>query len=134
MSYRVPPSRLLLLVVAFALGACTTFSPFHPAPASTHEDSRVTVNNPQWQDLTVYLERDGGRMRLGVVPGNTSRTLTIPDSFVTPNCVLRLVALSSGRELHGSSSQFELVPGSHATWSVGITGTVTPVGVVPPPV
>ncbi|MGD8321490.1 MAG: hypothetical protein PVJ02_13585, partial [Gemmatimonadota bacterium] len=70
---------------------------------------------------------------LGVVPGNASRTLTIPDSFVPPNCWLRLVALSSGRTHQGSSEYFSLEPGSRATWSVGITGLVTPVGVVAPP-
>lgn len=131
MSYRVPPSRLLLFFVV-ALAGCATASPFRPSSDSAHADARLTVRNPQWNDLTVYLVRDGGQMRLGVVPGNASRTLTIPDSYIPANCLLRLVAMSSGRETQGASDYFELEPGSQATWSVGITGTVTPVGVVPP--
>jgi hypothetical protein len=117
-------------VLVFA--GCSTINPYRSPPASAHADAQVTVRNPQWDDLTVYLERDGGRMRLGVVPGNSSRTLTIPDSFVSRNSLLRLVALTSGRETHGSSDYFELEPGSRASWSVGITGIATPVGLIPP--
>jgi hypothetical protein len=123
---------LLPALGALTLAGCANINPYRPPPASPHADARVSVQNSHWQDLTVYLEREGGRMRLGVVPGNSSRTLSIPDPFVTPNSLLRLVAVSSGRETHGISEYFELGPGSRASWSVGITGLATPVTLVPP--
>lgn len=123
---------LSVVLISLTLGGCRALNPHGGAPAPAHADSQVTVQNPQWGDLTIYVERDRGRMRLGVVPGNTSRTLVVPDAFVTPNCVLRLVALSTGREVQGSSSYFDLEPGSRAVWSVGITGLTTPVSLVPP--
>ncbi|HSG50078.1 MAG TPA: hypothetical protein VLA43_19795 [Longimicrobiales bacterium] len=132
MFHHAPLPRLPLAFALLALGGCATINPYRPPAAAAHADAEVTVQNPQWEDLTIYLERDGGRMRLGVVPGNSSKTLAIPDYLISRNSMLRLVALSSGRHTHGVSSYFDLDPGCRASWSVGLTGLATPVSVVPP--
>ena len=134
MSAQASTSRFPVVFALLALGGCATINPYpRPSPAA-HADAQVTVRNPQWEDLTIYLERDGGQIRLGVVPGNTTKTLTVPDPLVTRNSTLRLVAMSAGRHPHGVSSYFDLDPGCRASWSIGITGLATPVSVVPPEV
>jgi hypothetical protein len=134
MSTLASPSRSPVLLALLALGGCATINPYHGPSAAAHADAQVTVRNPQWEDLTIYLERDGGQIRLGVVPGNTTKTLTVPDALVTRNSALRLVAMSAGRHTHGVSSYFDLDPGCRASWSIGITGLATPVSVMPPEV
>lgn len=131
MSHHVRSFRLPVLAGLLALGACSVASPYHPQATPQHADARVTVQNPQWEDLTIYVDRGGARIRLGVVPGNTTKTLTVPDALMSTNALIRLVAQSSGRTVRGVSNSFALAPGSRASWAVGITGTTTPVAMVP---
>lgn len=132
-----PPARFLgLLFLAMAsTAACATLprTPFTSSRAREPEGAQVRVKNPHWEDLTIYLDRQGTLFRLGVVPGNESRTLRVADVYVRANCWARLVAMTTGREQHAASEVFGLAPGDYAVWEVGLIGRSTPVRFEDPP-
>jgi hypothetical protein len=133
---RVPPARILLVLVALlASSACAhpLAPPFSSGRKAEAAGARIRVKNPHWEDLTVYLDRQGTPFRLGVVPGNESRTLEIPDVYVRVNCWARLVAMTAGREQHAASEVFGLAPGDYAVWEIGLIGRTTPVHFTDPP-
>jgi hypothetical protein len=102
-----------------------TLSPFrlHHRQA----DSQVHVRNDRFEDLTVYLQREGGTFRLGVVPGKGSSELTIPADYARLNSWVRLVARTTGREPAAYSEVFGVGMGSDVTWAVPLTTGETPV-------
>lgn len=123
-------ARLGSLLVLALLGGCA-MSPFvrrGPAPVP----ATVEVRNDRWEDLTVYLEREGGSFRLGVVPGKGNTTLEVPEDYLRMNCWVRLVARTAGRETRAASETFGMDPGSRVSWFVPLTNGETPVAVKPP--
>lgn len=133
---RVPPARFLLALVALsAFSACAIplARPFGSAREREEKGARVLVKNPHWEDLTVYLDREGTIFRLGVVPGNESRTLAVPDAYIRANCWARLVATTTGREQHAASEVFGLAPGDYAVWEIALVGRTSPVHFEDPP-
>jgi hypothetical protein len=127
-----PPARLLLLLVALPLlASCTSMSPFRRARYATPGAAVVDVRNDRWEDLTIYLSREGSLLRLGVVSGKGSTTLTVPEDYVRLNCTLRLVARTIGRTTQGASQEFGLGPGSRVTWHIPLTTGESPVTVNP---
>ena len=133
-----PPgrARLLLLVAAATTAACATASPAPPMSSPGDrgpEGARVMVRNPHWEDLTIYLDREGTLLRLGVVPGNESRTLGVSDIYLRANCWGRLIAMTIGRDEHAASEVFGLAAGDYLVWEVGLVGRSTPVRLADPP-
>ena len=133
-----PPARVrrLLLLATMASAACATggtATPFVFRGDRQPEGTRILVNNPHWEDLTIYLDRQGTRFRLGVVPGNESRTLGVEDTYIGVNCWARLIAMTTGREPHAVSEVFALARGDYAVWDVGLIGRSTPVRLEDPP-
>jgi len=133
-----PPARarLLLLVATATAAACATTSPaarFGSPGDQGPEGARIQVRNPHWEDLTIYLDREGTFFRLGVVPGNENRTLGVADMFLRANCWGRLVAMTTGRTQHAASEVFGLAAGDYAVWDVGLVGRSTPVRLEDPP-
>lgn len=125
-----PPARILVLLVPIVLAGCSTVSPFKHRPSS-HE-TRVEVRNDRFEDMTVYLQREGGMFRLGKVPGKGSTTLTVPADYVRLNCWMRFVAKTNGREQAAVSETFGMGPGSRVRWFIPLTTGETPVLVTPP--
>ena len=104
-----PPARLLSLLVALPLLAgCLSMSPFRRARYVPPDGAVLDVRNDRWEDLTIYLSREGSLLRLGVVSGKGSTTLTVPEDYVRLNCTLRLVARTIGRTTQGASQEFGL--------------------------
>ena len=118
------------LLAALALAGCSTL-PFRDHP-SRHAPTTVRVENSRFEDLTVYLEREGAQIRLGTVPGKGATTLEVPGDFLSFNCWLRLVARSTGRETRAASIVFGIDPGSRVSWQIPLTSRETPVVVEPP--
>ena len=127
-----PPARLLLLLVALPLlAACVSMNPFRRARYVPPGGAVVDVRNDRWEDLTIYLSREGSLLRLGVVSGKGSTTLTVPEDYVRLNCTLRLVARTIGRMTQGASQEFGIGPGSRVTWHIPLTSGESPVTVNP---
>jgi hypothetical protein len=73
------PLRHLLAVVALAAGlsSCALFG---RGSSDAPEDPYVSVEvaNQNLYEATVYVMRDGSRVRVGTVPGNSTHTLSAP--------------------------------------------------------
>lgn len=96
----------LTAVAALAVGltACggkaVQSGPLPPEGAS----AAVEVRNNNWADMTVYLERNGLRQRLGTVTSMASKRFKVPRAFLSTNGSVRLVADPIGsREQHVTS-------------------------------
>lgn len=111
-----------LLAVLFLASCATLPGPFaggRQAPS----DGEVEVRNPHWDDLTVYVEREGALLRLGIVPGNTDRTLTVPGAYLSVNGRVRLVARAPDRSTRAVSEDFEMARGRRMGWAIGLAST-----------
>ena len=119
-------SALLLPFVA----ACATVGSLGHPDRSDDRAAHVTVRNDHWEDLTIYLERDGSQFRLGVVEGNGTRTLAIPSLYLSRGTAMYFVAKQAGRETHVRSAPFGLTPGAQARWTMSLSHLESPVIVV----
>ena len=120
--YRCLPLLLLPLVAA-----CAGLGPFGAHGRIDTRAAHVTVRNDHWEDLTIYLERDGSSFRLGVVPGNSQRSLTVPHAYLSKGTAMYLAAMQIGRETHARSAPFGLAPGSRARWVISLNHMASPV-------
>ena len=84
-----PLSRALLLVLV--AGACHRPA---AAPLNPRAEVAVTVENQNFLDMDVFLIRGGQRVRLGMVPGLSSRMLMVRPELIG----------------YGTEVQFELHP------------------------
>lgn len=125
MRRRTPPARALLFLLIATAGCATGTGSFGWKRGP--EDVRFEVRNARWEDLTIYLEREGTRVRLGVVPGNETRTLTVPRGLTPTHCWGRLVAVSTGRESRAVSEVFGLAPGDRGTWQIPLGNALSAV-------
>jgi hypothetical protein len=121
--------RSLLLLLPFA-AACASVGSFGGSPGTDQRPAQVTVRNDHWEDLTVYLERDGSQFRLGVVEGNGVRTLEVPSLYLSTGTAMYFVAKQAGRETHVRSAPFGLRPGAQARWTLSLSHLESPVIVV----
>jgi hypothetical protein len=119
-------ARALPLLTLMLLTGCATGG-FGSGLHAKHRSAQVTVRNDHWEDLTIYLDRDGNLFRLGVVDGNTSRTLAIPNSYLTTGSSMCFVATIAGRQVHARSAPFGLAPGANARWMISLSQLESPV-------
>jgi hypothetical protein len=80
-----------LLPVVLAAGACHRPA---AAPLNPRAEVAVTVENQNFLDMDVFLIRGGQRVRLGMVPGLSSRMLMVRPELIG----------------YGTEVQFELHP------------------------
>ena len=55
-------------------------------------ETRVQVRNNNWADMTVYVESNGTRSRLGTVTSTAARVFRIPRMLLASSGTIRLVA------------------------------------------
>src|SRR2546426_11335286 len=82
---------LPLLLCTFAAAACHRGA---VAPINPQAEVAVTVDNQNFLDMNVFIIRGGQRIRLGTVPGLTSRILMVRPELIG----------------YGTEVQFELHP------------------------
>ncbi|MDP2955878.1 MAG: hypothetical protein Q8N53_05620 [Longimicrobiales bacterium] len=134
MFHRVPPARSAFFLLLLSTAACApSLGQFATHRRSDAVSAQFLVRSAHWEDLTIYLDREGSLFRLGVVGGNDSRTLRIPDEYLRANCWGRLVAMSPAREPHAVSEIFGLAKGDYGVWEIGTIGRSTPVRFEDPP-
>ena len=105
--------KIKLIVFALFLAgivACSTFA----RGSGTTDQSQPTVlqvDNQGFQDMDVYAVRTGQRVRLGLAPGNSKTSFTIPPTLVTGLTSLRFVADPIGGRRASVSQEITVGPG-----------------------
>lgn len=100
-----------LVLAAFAVAACHRGA---VAPINPQAEVAVTVDNQNFLDMNVFIIRGGQRIRLGTVPGLTSRILMVRPELIG----------------YGTDVQFELHPIGGRSNPISETISVRPGDVV----
>ncbi len=99
----------IIFVGLLLLGSCTS------ASRKTGEydagKTRVKVDNQNVMSMTIYVLQGTERIQLGLVPGLTIKTFTIPDHLVARATALRLLADPVGSGQTPISEEFDISPG-----------------------
>jgi hypothetical protein len=120
--------RTLGIVFVAAMSACTPRAA-RWTPASTGSATVIEVRNDQWDDLTVYLDRDGSLLRLGMVPGLSTKVLDVPADYLPRGGSVRLRATRHGSGVRAESVPFNMAQGQRAEWVAARTSGPTGVAV-----
>lgn len=105
--------RYIALLAVLAVAACGPASrqARGPEPAQT----TVRVENRNFLDMNVFVLRGGQRIRLGMVPGTSTRVLTIPQSLIFGSTSLRFLADPIGSRQTPISDDIVVNPGDQVT-------------------
>jgi len=87
------PCTLALVLLLFALAACATGR--RRQQSNAYPPIRVSIENQNFYDATVYLRWRGDRRRLGVVNGNTSSDFESP--WYGPDLQVEIELLAGSR-------------------------------------
>jgi hypothetical protein len=116
------PCIIMSQILSLVASACS----LGPArPASGEAEILLHIENQQFEDLTVYLVRNGLPLRIGTVAGLDTRTLRIADSYLSRvgELALRAEARSSQRVL--MSPMFDVDRGQSLRWVIRGSGALS---------
>lgn len=82
--------RCVALVAFLVVSACGPASRQARGPETAQ--TTVRVENRNFLDMNVFVLRSGQRVRLGMVPGNSTRVLVIPQTLIFGSTPLRFLA------------------------------------------
>jgi hypothetical protein len=109
---------LSLLVLLVASASCTLTSALDPnvpqAPRTT-----VQVWNQNTVDMTLYVTNGIHRIRLGLVPGSTTRTFTIPPHLLISTNWVGFQADPIGADGLSISEKIQVNPGGQVGLTLG---------------
>ena len=117
-------AALLLLAAGCARSPAPAASPAPMASADTNGGTlsraiAVQVDNQNFNDMSVYLVRDGARYLVGQAGGLSRTTLTIPASLAPADQRVRLRAEAIGGG-GGATTPVLIVPqGQQVYWTIG---------------
>jgi hypothetical protein len=129
MSQPSAPYRILAILLLVAVSACAPRAARWTPAAGTESATLLEVRNDQWDDLAVYLERGGALLKLGTVPGLSTRVLKVPAEYLRRGGSVRLKAMRPGSGVLAASVPFNLVQGQRAEWVAARTSGPTGVAV-----
>jgi hypothetical protein len=107
---------LSLLVPLVASASCTFTAALDPTLAQAPETT-VQVWNQDTVDMTLYATNGVHRIRLGLVPGSSTRTFTLPPHLLTSTNWISVQADPIGDTGLSISERFQVHPGDR----VGLT-------------
>ena len=81
MSQPSAPCRTLAIALLVTISASAP-SVARWTPAGVQSATLLEVRNDRWDDLTVYLEREGSLFKLGTVRGLSTRVLEVPAAYL----------------------------------------------------
>jgi hypothetical protein len=93
-----------LVVMTMALG-CAPHASRRADPSGG--TIRVIVDNRNWEDATVFIERDRARWKIATVPALSSKVLSLDSRLVNAGMVVRLVAQTRLSRQSFQSSPFD---------------------------
>lgn len=114
-------SQMSIVAATFAasLAACATAGEGpRAASGDAGERIQVMVENHNWSDMNVYLERDGMRTRLGTVTTATTRMFTLPRGALSRTGTFRLVADPIGSPATYITAPLLIAPGQRIEFTI----------------
>lgn len=123
LSTRVSPFRALVSFALMSVSvACVHQRPAADAATASSWSSTAVVplevKNHHWLDVTIYLERDGQRRRLGVATATTTAIFNFPATYLGPSAEFRLVADPIGEYGRVSTELLKVLPGQSVVWTL----------------
>ena len=110
--------RLVVLLVAVVLAACSGSASSRDRHAPRPEPTTVRVQNQAWTEMTVYVLASGQRVRLGNVNGNSNTVLRIPDSIVGLGRSVTFMVDPLGSSRTSNSFEIHVRPGEQVTITI----------------
>lgn len=108
----------ILSLLALGLSACATL----PSTAPDHDPVvHITVANQQWADVTVFVESNGYRKRLGLVSTGQEARFRFPSHRLPRGATFRLIADPIGSTSVMVSDPIPIQPGLSPVWILGVT-------------
>lgn len=105
-------------IVAVSSSACAAAGGGARGLEPAGPTAAVLVENSNWADMTVYVERAGARTRLGTVTAATSRLFRLPRSFAGIATTLRLVADPLGGSEAHTTASVQVAPGQQVNFAI----------------
>lgn len=104
---------IALLFLLLTLGACASGA--HRGAVPAQEQTTLRVQNQSWLDMNVFVLRSGQRIRLGMVPGSSTRVLVIPANIMFGMTPLQFMADPVGSPRTPISQEITVRPGDEVT-------------------
>lgn len=105
--------------VAFTLGACAPAAQQSGSNTPAPNRTTLTVENNNFQDVTVYLIGGSTRTRLGTVTSMKQEEFRIPQTLASGVADLVIEAVPFGNGETYRSPTFQITPGSQVSLRVG---------------
>lgn len=112
--------NLVAVTLAASLTGCATAGdgPRRSTSGSDAERVQVMVQNHNWADMNVYLDRDGMRTRLGTVTTASTRVFSLPRGIGTRAGAVRLVADPIGGRAAYTTAPLLISPGQRIEFTI----------------
>ena len=100
------------LAMTLGMGACAPAMKQQGEDVERYSEKAVlTVENNNWQDMTLYVLRDGTRIRLGSVTALSRAKFTLPSAAYAGTGELRIMADPLGSTQAWTSQPIHVMPG-----------------------
>ena len=99
------------LVIAATTGACAPATQTHGVDEFSGRTT-VVVENNNWQDMTLYVLRNGVRARLGSVPALSQARFVLSPTHIAGTGEVRILADPLGSSQKWTSQPINVSPGS----------------------
>ena len=97
---------LLLVLTAVAAGGCAASQ-----EAAVAGETTLEVENDNFYDVNVYVEREGQRFRLGTVTGKTTQMFALPESASLAAARMRVLYRAIGPGESAATEELIVDPG-----------------------
>lgn len=108
---------LVAVTLAASLTGCATTGGGQRS-ASGSDRMEVLVQNHNWADMNVYLERDGMRTRLGTVTTASTRVFVVPRGLSSRSGSFRLLADPIGGSATYLTAPLLIAPGQNVEFTI----------------
>jgi len=117
-----PPmtNRSIVLAFILSLAACGTLSRGSGGAGGTdqNEVTAVQIENRGFADMTVYAVRSSQRVRLGIVPGHSTKVFDVPRTLMGGLTQLRFIADPIGATRRSVSEEITVAPGDTVVMTI----------------
>ncbi len=106
------------LAVLILLSGCGGSAPPTTSVAPDATVARLRVDNQRFTDMTLYVIEGSVRTRMGIAPGNTVSTFTIPRRVTSGPILVRFVADPIGGKALPVTEDITVEPGDEVTMRI----------------